>query len=249
MSGFRTLAGLLGAALTATFVHAAPAAATTIPDAEVRIQKQAYEGPRGTILASLRARCAPGFEVSDLIVEFSQGTVVTPPQVIPTSFSCDGAWHLVRLTSLEAFEPGPATLRARLSVTDVVFGDPGEDGFQVQQIYVRPAARVILPKSGVLTSPGVVKIVVLGRCDRPWVLSDFIVFASQGRVGNQSVDTRLLSIPCDGEFHRVPVWLVSDTTRPFRRGWVRVTGTIDLVDPEFFDPVTQATRTRGVLVE
>ena len=91
MQRFRVAGSALVLGLVAAFFHAAPASAA-IPDASVHIHRQAYEGQNGTILASYKSRCAPGFEFAESVVDFSQGSVSTPStfgQPIP----CDGKWH------------------------------------------------------------------------------------------------------------------------------------------------------------
>lgn len=242
MSRLRVLAALLTACLSGLFLHT-PSSGTTLPDAEVRISAQAYEGPRGTILASLRARCAPGFEVADLVIQFSQGDVSTPPRSAAT-LPCDGEWHRQSVSSDEAFEPGKATMTALLSVTDAETGEPGDPAFVVQEIYVRPAARIWLPRYAVLKANGVVRLVVYARCDAPWVLQDFLVDGTQGGLFDSSPP---LPIVCDGEVRPVTVWL-SPEGAAFRRGGLLVNGALSLLDPEFFDPVTTATATRWITV-
>lgn len=225
-------------------VQAVPAVAGTSADPlfDVRISPQAFEGPRGTILASLRGICAPGLEVDELRVQFSQGDVITPSELV-SPFECDGEWHRKRLTSLEAFEPGPATLTALLSVRNASTGEPEGEVFVEQQIFVRPAARIWLPKYAELKRYGVVALTVWARCDRPWVLSDFLVSGTQaGRFAQASLDT-----PCDGTVRAFPVRLRS-SAGPFTRGAMQVDAALSLLDPEFFDPVTTATATRTVWV-
>jgi hypothetical protein len=247
MSFRRTLTFFFAVALSCASpqaVQAVPVAAgaTADPHFDVRISPQAFEGPRGTILASLRAVCDPGLVVDELRVQFSQGDVITPSELV-SPIECDGEWHRKRLTSLEAFEPGPATLTALLSVWNASTGEPEGDVFVEQQIFVRPAARIWLPKYAELKRYGGVALTVWARCDRPWVLSDFLVSGLQGgRAAQASLDT-----PCDGTVRAFPVRLRS-SAGPFTRGAMQVDGALSLLDPEFFDPVTTATATRTVWV-
>jgi hypothetical protein len=243
MRRFRTLGILLTTALAAALLQSAPSSGA-VPDAEVRINAQAFEGPRGTILASLRLRCAPGFVFSDLVLEFSQGDIVTPP-TLGSPIPCDGQWHLKRVSSDEAFEPGPATLSARFSVLDEETGDPGDQAFQSKQIFVRPAARIWLPSTAVLTKAGDVRLVVRGRCDAPWLLQDFLIEGSQAAGTRVAFD--LLTIPCDGKVRPRTAVLHRDSGR-FTRGPLQVLAALSLLDPEFFDPVTTATASRVVQV-
>jgi hypothetical protein len=243
MRRFRTLAVLLTTALAAAFIHTAPTAGAA-PDAQVRIDPRAFEGPRGTILASLRLRCAPGFEFSDLVIEFRQGDVITPP-TLGSAIPCDGRWHRQKVSSPEAFEPGAATMSARLSVIDAETGDPGEQAFESTRIFVRPAARVWLPPTAKLTRAGDVRIVVRARCDEPWLLQDFLVEGSQAAGTRYAFD--LLSLPCDGTVRPRTAILERDSGR-FTRGRLEVMAALSLLDPEFFDPVTTATASRVVQV-
>lgn len=251
----RLWVGLLGVALGVGLlaVVAAPrpadgaTASTSSPAVELRINAQAYEGPRGTILADLRGRCAPGYVFADLVLDFSQGDVTTP-SVSGSPFPCDGRWHGQRVMSLEAFEPGPATLTARLSVVDAETGDPGPQVVVTQAIYVRPAAKIELPRTAELRPHAVVKMVVRARCDAPWVLQDFYISATQGTYPDVAFDDALLDLTCDGVTRSVTVLLQSTTGVAFHRGALLVDADITLLDPEQFDPVTQVRASRTVTV-
>ena len=240
----------LSAALLASTVTGPTASADTVPDAEIRIQGQAFEGPRGTILGEVRVRCATDLVATEFTLQISQGDVVTPPtqEALP---SCTGDLESQAFSSLEAFDPGPAIVVATLQLADAVTGEPRGSVIQTRQIYVRPAARIVLPRTAELLPGRVVKLVVHARCDEPWVPGDFIVSATQGEAVGAAQDTEFLSIVCDGEFHRFVVLLQSVRSPDrdvFRTGWIRVDANLTVFDPEFFDPVTQATVSRAVLV-
>jgi hypothetical protein len=225
---------------------ASGAAAYPRPVAQVHVDGQAYEGARGTILAGLRARCAPGYRVEELVLQFSQGEVTTPPQ-LGQPFPCDGRWHRQRPSSLEAFGPGRAVLTARLTVVRTSTGTPAPPAVDTRSIYVRPAAKVVLPRTAHLAADGSLSFVVRARCDQPWVLQEFLVAATQGEFPDVASGSALLDLPCDGVVHRVPVRL-APTDPAFARGPLRVDAALTLLDPESFDPVTQATATRTVRV-
>src|ERR1700712_3794956 len=108
MRMFRAASAIVVLALAGAFLQTAPASADP-PDAEVHILAQAFQGQHDTILASLRARCAPGFEFADLVIDFQQGAM-TSPSTHGASLPCDGTWHRQHLSSLEGFGPGPATM-------------------------------------------------------------------------------------------------------------------------------------------
>ena len=133
MSRPRLLAAVvaLAAALVLTVpAHAWPAAsvpgtsssASAEPvDAQVHVASQAHEGARGAIVASLRARCAPGLAFAALTLDWRQGEPSTP-STTGAPATCDGRWHRQTVTSFEAFEGGPAHVRARLDVVDPATG-------------------------------------------------------------------------------------------------------------------------------
>ncbi len=244
----RNLVAVVALTLTGAFLHSPPATAAP-PDAAVAINPQAYEGPRGTILGSLFAKCAPGFEFAGLVIDVSQADVAPPP-FAGRSVTCDGNWHKQTFSTDEAFHPGPATVTARLSVTDIDTGDPGMQGVQTRDIYVRPAAAVKLPATATLRPHGVLRIVVQARCDRPWVVGDFGVDAQQGEFPDLAAGTAYLSAQpnCDGKFHSRTFYVQSVQDVAFHRGWALVSGAVTLYDVDNGDPVTAAGATRWVRV-
>lgn len=239
--------GLMAPGRADAAAHAADLGRTgSTPVAEVHVDAQAYEGQRGTILAGVRGRCAPGFVVAELDLDFSQGDVTTP-SVSGQPFPCDGAWHRQRVSSLEAFEAGPATLTARLVVVGEATGVPVSEVSTTAAIYVRPAAKIELPSTVELRPHAVVKVNFRARCDAPWVLQDFSIGATQGEFPSIAGANQYLDLSCDGVLHPYTVWLKSSPVS-FRSGWLRLDGSISLLDPQEFDPVTQATASRVVRV-
>jgi hypothetical protein len=247
----RVLVLALLAALVAALVHGPAASADAIPDAEIRIQGQAYEGPRGTILGEVRVRCAPDLVATSFVLQISQGAVATPPsqEALP---SCTGDLESQSFSSLEAFDPGPATVVATLELADAVTGEPRGTVTQTRQIYVRPAAKILLPRKARLLPGRVVKLVVHARCDEPWVPGDFIVSATQGEPVGAAHDTEFVTVEeCDGDYRSYVVLLDSERSPDrgvFRTGWIRVDAELTVFDPEFFDPVAQARKSRAVRV-
>jgi hypothetical protein len=241
----------VSAALLAAAVPGPTASAQTVPDAEIRIQGQAHEGPRGTILGEVRVRCAPDLVATGFVLQISQGDVVTPPsqEQLP---SCTGELEAQSFSSLEAFDPGPATVVATLYLADAATGEPRGTVTQTRQIYVRPAAKIILPRKARLLPGRVVKLVVQARCDEPWVPGDFIVSATQGEPVGAAHDSELVPVEeCDGDYRSYVVLLDSEPSPDrgeFRTGWMRVDAELTVFDPEFFDPVAQARKSRAVWV-
>lgn len=246
MRSLRTAVVVAVLALAATLLPA-PLASAAVPDASVAINPQAFEGQRHTIIGSLFGRCAPGFEFAGLSIEVTQGAFTTTIQ--GSSVNCDGQWHKQTFsTPEEGWTPGPATVTARLSVTDVRFGDPGRQGVQTKEIYVRPGAKIELPGTAVLTSQGV-KLVVRARCDKPWVLAGFGIEAVQGQFPNQAhFDVNNNTFPkCDGAFHSLTLFMKSSPTA-FKKGWITVDAFLHTEDPEQFDPAPSTTARRAVKV-
>ncbi len=233
--------------VTGAFLQVLPSSAATVPDASVAINPQAYEGQRRTIVGSLFARCKPGFEFAGLVIDIVQGDFSTTESGSPVV--CDGQWHKQTFkTPEEGWTAGPATVTARLSVTDVDTGDPGKQGVQTKVIYVRPGAKIELPGTAVLTSKGI-KLTLKARCDKPWVLAEFGVSAQQGTFPNQAnFSYNSTTFPtCDGALHSLTLYLTSSPTA-FKRGWITVDSHIHTLDPEQFDPAPSATAMRAVKV-
>jgi hypothetical protein len=228
-------------------------ASAELPDASVQIVKRAAEGPRGTIMARVRLRCAPGFEFADLVLDFSQGDVTTPSTSAtpPPGFECDGRGHRQNVTSLEAFEAGAATMTARLSVTDVETGDPGRQAVDTERIWVRAAAAVRLRKVARLHSDGSVTVVVRTRCDRPWVEPSLVVSLTQYRPDGTGIGATGVApqdaLTCDNRWHRLKL-RADPAEGAFRRGAVEAQAFLDILTPVDFDPVTQAQHLRTLRV-
>jgi hypothetical protein len=228
-------AGLLGAGL----LGLAPAHSAAGPAAEVRVQGQAFELARGSIKITIRSRCAPDLRVSQLSLVYSQS--FTGPTELATPPACTGGWQRETTISVEGFDPGPATVVATMTLVDAATGAPRGSVTQTMRVYVRPAAKIVLPRTAHLRPDGAVRIVVRARCDEPWTPGDWTLSASQGA----AADTELLDITCDGHMHRVTALLRSDPG--FGRGRMQVDSTLTVFD-EFFDPVAQASRSRSVKV-
>ncbi len=245
------VASALSVALLASAAPGPAASAGPVPDAEIRIQGQAREGPRGTIFGEVRVRCAADLVATAFTLQISQGDVATPPseEQLP---SCTGALRPQPFSSLEAFDPGPATVVATLELADAATGESRGSVSVTTRIYVRPAAKIVLPRTARLLPGRVVSLVVRARCDEPWVPGDFMVSATQGPSVGAAQDTEFLPIVCDGVLRRHVVRLQSVRSPDrgvFREGWIRVDAALTVFDPEFFDPVAQATATRAVLVK
>jgi hypothetical protein len=232
----------LAAAAASLFALVAPSlpahAATSL--AQIRVDGPAHEGARGQILLDLRISCRPGLTATELSLTFSQGDrtdsagLANPP-------TCDGKLHRLRVSSDEGFEPGRAHVDIALTLVDTATGDPRGTVTRSKDIFVRPAARILLPRTAVLNADGTVTAVVRARCDEPWTPGDYLVSGSQG--GSRFAQTSL-TITCDGRFHtsRVTLQSVGDAFIP---GRIQLDAELTVFD-EFFDPVAQGSATRSV---
>ena len=113
-----------------------------------------------------------------------------------------------------------------------------------RDIYVRPAARIVLPKSAVLTDGGAVSAAVRARCDEPWTPGDYLVSASQA--GGTVFAQVFLSITCDGRMHTGRA-VLQPVGGAFTTGRIQLDAELTVFD-EFFDPVAQARASRSVRV-
>lgn len=223
---------------TALMPLQAPATETV---AAVSVDYIGRQGQGGVILARLNARCVPGYVLQDIVVEFSQGDL-TASTVIVSGVPCDGAWHKVRFSSPEGFEPGAAHAFARMTVISAATGDPAPQAVDDQPMWVRAAVALSLPKAASLTPRGNVWITVYARCDRPWVESELVLELSQG-TQSATVITPTNTVPCDEKWRAFS--FKADGVAPFQRGPATLFGSLCVLDPVSFDPVacTQPNRT------
>jgi hypothetical protein len=233
--------GLLGTTLLGVAPAHAAAAPAAAPAAEVRVQAQAFELARGSIGITIRSRCGADLRVAQLSLVYSQGDVTGPTELAAPP-PCTGDWQRQSASSVEGFDPGPATVVATMTLVDAATGETRGTASQTMRIYVRPAAEVVLPRTAQLRPHGVVRLAVRARCDEPWTPGDWTLDAVQ----DQANDSELLGITCDGRMHRVVVLLKSGTPS-FTRGRLLVDSSLTVFD-EFFDPVAQARASRSVRV-
>ncbi|MBS2936674.1 hypothetical protein KDN32_02830 [Nocardioides sp. J2M5] len=218
------------------------AAVAQTPPGEVRVQGRAYEGQFDTFRGTLRVTCRPGLRVSELGLTFVQD-FTSPESLIPTVPTCDGRWHVVSFSSYEGFHPGRATVRVRMALVDATTAAPAGEVATEGSVYVRPGARVLLPRRVDLRRDGGLRATVWGRCDEPWVLQGFSVSASQDE--GFVFGSTLLDIPCDGAWHARTA-VIRSAGDPFHRGPVRLDASITTLDGVNFDPAVSAGASRWV---
>lgn len=237
----RIVVGSLLTALAALLLGPGPVVAQA-PPGEVRVQGQAYEGQFNTFLGTLRVTCRSGLRVAALGLTFVQD-FTSPESPQPTVPTCDGRWHVVSWSSYEGFHPGRATIRVRMALVDATTGAPVDEVTTEGRVYVRPGARVLLPRRVDLRRDGGLRATVRGRCDEPWVLQGFSVSASQDE--GFVFATTQVDIPCDGAWHGRTAVLRSSSGR-FHRGGLRLDGAITTLDGVNFDPAVSASASRWV---
>jgi hypothetical protein len=245
MRGVRAVAAVFTLVLAGALLHGPPATAAA-PNAAVHVDSQAYEGQFHTAVVGVRGLCAPGFTFQQLGVVFKQGDL-TAPASLGRSFACDGKWHRQNISSPEGFDPGAAKAIARLSVTK---GATTTTAVHNTRIYIRPGAETLIPASATLQAGHVVTIVLRSRCDKPWVLSEFGMEASQGEFPNQAQygETSDSYPPvCDGTYYSKTFFLKGSPAN-FHKGPMTVTTHIHTLDPVNFDPAPSDTSTRVVTV-
>jgi hypothetical protein len=215
--------------------------------AAVRIDRRALAGPRGTILATVRLRCAPGYTAAGMVLGFSQGAVIAPDATSAASPPCDGRWHTERVTSLEAFGAGPATMTARFSVVEDPTGMPAPEATDAARIVVRAAAAMRLGTSVHLDGDQAT-VRVRARCDEPWVESELGVEVSQPSGVAASGHLATGTLVCDGGWHTFRMVVVAEGELSLEPGPGLATASLTVLDPDFFDPVTQAQASREVVL-
>lgn len=238
----RSVFGFLISGLVLAILPTAGANATAAasPDAEVSISPRATEGQYSGADGSFKVRCAPGLAIDGLWHTITQDGF-TSPETAESPEPCDGAWHRQGYSTPEGFDPGRAVITVRMTLVDAATREPRGEVTEVQSVYVRPGAKIVLPSKVWLKPQGVLAFYVQGRCDVPWVLSDFQVSATQSE-GTVFASTGL-DIPCDGLMHTRRV-LLQSVSEEFRRGWVRLDSYIHTLDSVNFDPAVSATATR-----
>lgn len=212
------------------------------PVAAVRLPGVMREGPHGAILGSVKARCASGYALQEIVVEVHQGDLVST-HAITSGLTCDDAWHRVGFITDEGFAPGRAQANARMTVIDEVHGDPAPQAVDDRAIWVRAAAALRLPRHARLRSGDVV-LKTRYRCDEPWLQSETVVFVSQGQA-SAAASVPAQSLACDDAWHRLRL-RATPSGEPFHRGRALLDGYFQVADPYSFDPVAQAHATRRV---
>jgi hypothetical protein len=248
--------GLVVVALVAAVCSAAgTASAEEASDpalaAQVDVAPYAKELQRGSIRIAFTARCRAGTEVQELSLTYTQGGTEYGEAIRPAqlpSLVCDGAWHRIRWTTIEAFEPGAVQVFARLTVIDSTTGDPLPQALDDQRVWVKPAAKVAIASPATLLAGGDALVKVSYTCDQPWVDPGLSIELRQdgGTVGGNAFVGD--GLRCDDRWHAV--WMrVSPGNTVFHVGAAEATASLDIYDPVSFDPVTQARLTKAIRLQ
>jgi hypothetical protein len=219
---------------------AGPAGADDQPAGEVEVPGPAYEGEDTTFTGTIRVRCEAGLAVGELAMSFEQQAVTTPERTATAPPTCTGAWEDLDYRSDEGFTPGSVTVHVRLVLVDAATDEVQEQVEVSESIYVRPAARVRLPRTATLRPNGLLTYRARIRCDAPWQNYATFMSAAQGTVAAEPRVVR--DVPCDGVYRVRRVWL-RPTEGDFSRGRARVSVEVVLVDSDFdFGPGAWASR-------
>lgn len=207
------------------------AGSATDPDGEIRVQSRAFEDWDDTFTGAVRLGCRPGLAAAGVHVSFSQDGYTSPERRISTGPSCNGALQRQDYRSDEGFHPGRAVVHVRMVLVDAATGAPRGEVTASGSVYVRPAAKVLLPRTAELRPDGVLAVRVRIRCDRPW--ANYASFVSADQRQGASFASRVVEdVPCDGTYHGRTALLTSEEERDFRAGWVRLTGEVVLENPD-----------------
>jgi hypothetical protein len=210
------------------------------PVGDVEVPGPAYEGHDATFTGTILVRCGTGVAASELVMAFEQDGTTTPERAATALPTCTGEWESLDYRSDEGFDPGPVTVHVRLVLVDASTGEAQGEVEVAESIYVRPAAKVRLPRTASLRPSGLLTFRAWIRCDDPWQNYATFMSAAQGSVAAEPRVVR--DVPCDGAYRLRRVWLRPEEG-DFTRGRARVSVEVVLVDADFdFGPEAQASR-------
>lgn len=233
-------AALLGAGLVLS--PGGPAAATT-PSASVSVPSGTGSIGRfdDSAIVTVKQRCDTGLIVQELVVQVDQGTV-TGTRAGTFGAVCDGAWHALRVevpsSTGDEYVPGAVSVTARFTVLDPQTGDPLPQAVAHGTVTLLPQVELKLGEEGSIGQFETVRIPILYRCDSPWIVAGFNLHVHQGDLfGDFFTDQ---GFRCDGAWHHRTIVMSSSTGAPFERGYADIEASLDIQDPQEFDPVGQA---------
>jgi hypothetical protein len=219
---------------------AGPVGADDPPAGEIEVPGPAYEGHDTTFTGTIRVRCGDGLEATELVMAFERAGTTTPERAATALPTCTGEWESLDYRSDEGFAPGPVTVHVRMVLVDATTDEVQEQVEVSESIYVRPAAKVRLPRAATLRPNGLLTYRARIRCDAPWQNYATFMSAAQGPVAAEPRVVR--DVPCDGAYRLRRVWLRPDEG-DFERGRARVSVEVVLVDADFdFGPGARASR-------
>lgn len=240
----RTLVGALtlGCVLIGTQMgpaEAVTATATTPP--QVKVKDVGDPGLYGEALVSVAVRCFDRADLKQLAVEMTQGDVIGN-RVVDSGVVCDGVRRTIPVwvsTDGPDFNPGPAVVKARLTVLDPKTGSPLPPVSSTAPVFLRPQVVVRVATGPVrLNANGNAVVRASIMCRTPWISTSFGVTLTQngGRIVGRS--SYIEEPPCDNAFHEYRFTVVP--TKPFVRGGIRVSTSMFVLDPGSYDPAFAA---------
>ncbi|HET8614244.1 MAG TPA: hypothetical protein VFL94_01880 [Actinomycetales bacterium] len=245
-----SLAAIVGVLAILLGVAVAPPALATVPPASVQVLAPGQIGQHESAIVPLQVRCRVGLESRNLVVTVTQDVpdgTATGSATVRDPLRCNGTWHTLSVelgidaTATADFEPGQAKVTARLTVRNPATGGTPAAGTDTRFIKLLAPAEAELGTAPIRHgSGGVARVPVRIRCQIPWLPVELIVEVAQndgflhGQTIISSGDTRLV---CDGEWHRVLVYVGPDTAGDkFFTGPAQVTVFFDIEDPVNFEP-------------
>jgi len=205
------------------------------PKGEVEIAGPAHQGLDGTFTGTIDVRCRSGLEADGLFLSFDDSPEVAA-EVLP---ECTGEWEQVPYTSGEGYEAG-----SRVVVAARLVLDEGTEVGAGRSIYIRPAAKVLLPETVRLRPSGLIRARFWVRCDEPWLNYATFAVVEQGDGWGSRV---VPDLTCDGEYHARTRWLADDEGDGWERGRARLTIEV-ILETDDFDEGPEISATRRVRV-
>ncbi|WP_370618065.1 hypothetical protein [Mumia sp. Pv 4-285] len=233
---------LLGATLVAP-LGAAGAASAATPAASLQVPSSTGTIGRfdSSAIVTVKQKCDTGLVVQELQVDVTQGAV-TGSRSGTFGAVCDGAWHALKVevgsSTGDEYVPGAVAVTARFTVLDPVTMDPLPQAVAQGTVTLLPQVELKLGEEGSVGQFETVRIPILYRCDSPWIVSELALHVRQGDLHGDFFTDQ--GFRCDGAWHHRTIVMSSTTGAPFEPGYADIEASLNIQDPQEFDPVGQS---------